>query len=120
SEPLVIPYPSLVHNGALSALVPMGMGIFIGRRSMSGPAGMAQPELPIERFGGQSAGQAIVNSSFAFLGDKLMVSNDGKSGAIITPIFQPAQSFEDNGSRLFFSYISDDPEIGRASCRERV
>jgi hypothetical protein len=57
---------------------------------VSGPAGVTDAELAVERLGLQEAGEAFVDFAFAFAQLKGVVRENADTGAIVTAVFESA------------------------------
>src|SRR5258708_40232371 len=107
-QPFVILDHSVVDYRNSPALVQMRVGIFIRRRTVSGPSGMAQAKLSVHGFRGEEPGEAFFNFAFSFARDELMVADEGQPCAVIAAVFQSPQTLQNDGGRLLFADIADD------------
>ena len=85
----------------------MRMGILVRRRTVRGPAGMADADLSGDRLGDQQASEPFVDLPLFLAQLEIVVANDRHAGAVIAAIFQPAQPFEDDRPGLLFSYVTN-------------
>jgi hypothetical protein len=60
----------------------------------------------------QQAGQSGFNLALSFADVQDTVVQHRQPGAVVTTVLQPPQSFEENGTALFSSDISDYPAHG--------
>ena len=101
----------VVNEGEFSALVEMGMRILIGWFAMGRPPGVADAI---------GAGRGIFAHQFGEPGDAsralasldMVAIDDCHPGGIVTAVFQPAQTIEQNGRGFLFADVSDDATHG--------
>ncbi len=99
---------AVVDDGDLAGLVEVRMGIFVRRRAVRGPARVADADGSGDRLGFQQAREALVDFAL-FLADQQAVAiQHGHARAVVAAIFQPPQSFEQDGRGRFFSDVSND------------
>ena len=60
-EPLVVLDHSVVDQGDLAGLIQVRVGVFVGRGSVSSPAGVSNAQLAGDRLLLQERGQAFIN-----------------------------------------------------------
>jgi hypothetical protein len=97
-----------VNNGDSAGLVKMRMGIDIGRRPVRGPARMGDAKVSGRRFGFQQAREAFINPPLFLAQTQITIPHHGDARAVITAIFQPPQSFQQDGRDFFFADVSND------------
>ena len=84
------------------------MGIAVRRRAVRGPAGVADAEVSRDRLGFQEAGEAFVNLPLFLAHEQFVAVQHGHARAVVAAIFQPPQSFEQDGRGRFFTDVSND------------
>src|SRR5664280_404964 len=105
-EPVVIVNDAVVNDSNFAALIQVRMAVGVGGRPVRGPARVADAELADCRFAGQKQGKAFIDLSLLLSNDHVPVAQDGDAGAVVSAIFQPAQSFEEDGRRGFFTDVT--------------
>ena len=89
------------------------MGVFFGRPSVRGPAGVADAVGAFDRrllqdlFEIAQFARRAANLQLAFLGD------DGDAGGVIAAVFEFAQALDDDGNNFFRSDIADNSAHAR-------
>jgi len=111
-EPVVIFDDAVVDDGDPAGLIQVGMGIYVGRRAVGGPAGVADADVAGGGFLFQQAREALVNFSLFLADEQFVAVQHGHARAVIAAIFQPPQSFEQDGRGRFFTNVSDDAAHG--------
>src|SRR4051812_22287644 len=107
-EAFVVFDDAVVNHRNSAALVPVRMRIFIRRRPMRRPARVAEAELSVQWFGGQEPAETFVDFPFSFPGQELAAAHHTEAGAVVTTIFEPPQTFDDDGSRFLFTDVAND------------
>ncbi len=107
-ERIVIFDDAVVNNGDFAGAVEVRMGIAIGRRPVRGPARVGNAKTSRRRLGFQEARETLVNPAFFLAQEQIAVLHHGDARAVVTAIFQPPQSFEQDGRDFFFSDVSND------------
>ncbi len=97
-DDIIILDHAIVNEGDSAALVGVGVGIFVGRRSMGSPAGMSDPERAFEGVGMEEPGEAVIDFAFPFAELECVIGQDTDAGAVITPILEAAEALEDEGT----------------------
>ena len=107
-ERVVIFDDAVVDDGDFAGLVEVRMGIFVGRRAVRGPARVADAEVAGDRFGFQQAREALVDFALFLAHEQFAAVQHGHARAVVAAIFQPPQSFEQDGRGRFFPDVSND------------
>ena len=107
-ERVVIFDDAVVDDGDPAGLVEVRMGIDVRRRAVRGPAGVADAEIARDRFGFQQAGEAFVDFALFLADEQFVAVQHGHARAVVAAIFQPPQSFEQDGRGRFFTDVSND------------
>ena len=105
---LVILYHPVVDHGDSAALVLMWMRILIGRRPVRGPARVPNPDAPDERLAVHKFRQPLIDFALFLAGFYLVIAKNRQARAVVTSVFKTAQPFEQDGSCLLFTDVSDD------------
>ena len=107
-ERVVIFDDAVVDDGDLAGLIEVRMGIDVRRRAVRGPARVADAEISRDRFGFQKAGEAFVDFPLFLADEQFVAVQHGHARAVVAAIFQPPQSFEQDGRGRFFTDVSND------------
>jgi hypothetical protein len=86
----------------------VGVGIDVRGRAVGGPAGVADAELAGDRFGFQQFGEALADFALFFAHEQFVAVQHGHARAVVAAIFQPPQSFEQDGRNRLFTYVAND------------
>ena len=70
-------------------------------RAVRGPAGVADAEVAGGGFGFNNLRQALVNFALFLAHEQVAPFEHGHAGAVVTAIFQPPQSFQQDGRGRF-------------------
>ena len=111
-ERLVILNDPVVDDGDAPGLVEVRMGIFIGRRPVGGPAGVAHAKVAGDFLPGHHLAQAFVNLPLALDDLQVALAQHGHPRAVIAAVFQPPQCLQEDGAGLALANISDDAAHG--------
>ena len=107
-ERVVIFDDAVVDDGDFAGLIEVRVGIFIGRNAVGGPARVADAESSGDGFRFQETRDAVVNFALPFAQEQAAFVQQGNARAVVAAIFQPAQSFEQDGRGRLFSDVSND------------
>ena len=107
-ERVVIFDDAIVDDGDFAGLIEMRMGIFVRRRPMRGPAGMSDAEGSGGWVGFQQRREAFVNPAPFLAHQQVGVACHGQARAVITAVFQPPQSFQQDGRGCFLADVTND------------
>jgi len=77
------------------------VGIFVGGRSVGGPAGMTDSELACDGFLTQQWGEAFVDFAFPFPDLEAGLGQNRDAGAIVAAVFQAAEASTRMGAADF-------------------
>ena len=104
---------AVMYNGKRPALGQMGMRVFIRGLAVGSPTSMTNPQ-------SRSNGVASVNhitqhlqTTFGLVHTNGALFHTGDAGRVIATVFQSCQTVQQNGSYLFFPYISNNSAHGR-------
>ena len=99
----------VMDNGQHVRATDVGVGIFIARLSVGGPAGVSHTDLAANRFLDQPRHQ-IVDASAGFGDCQLAAAIDGRHAAtIVAPVFESPQSFDQKLRCFAMSDVSYNP-----------
>ena len=107
-ERVVIFDDAVVDDGDFAGLIELRMGIFVRRRAVRGPARVADAEVARDRFGFQQAREALADLALFLAHEQVAAAHQSHARAVVAAIFQPPQSFEQDGRGRFFPDVSDD------------
>src|SRR5205807_335965 len=85
----------------------VGMGIHVGGGPMRGPAGMADPGAAMHRLALQDTAQ-VRDAADALAHLEPAAIEGGQACTVITSIFEPRESFEEDSFRLPVSGVAND------------
>ena len=107
-EPVVILDDAVVDDRNPAGLVEVRMGIDVGRRAVSGPARVANAEIPAT--GSDFSRRARPSSILPILlaDEQFATVQDSDAGAVVAAIFQPPQTLEEDGRDRFLTDVSND------------
>jgi hypothetical protein len=106
---VVLNHP-VMHDRNFSGLIEVWMRILIRGRPMRCPAGVPQTDRAFQRPLAQKSGQAFVYFSFPLQRLRpIRLIQNGHPRAVITAIFQPPQALQNDGRRLLFTHVSNNP-----------
>ena len=106
-ESVVIFDDAVVDDGDSAGLIEVRMRIFVRRRPMRGPARVADAEISRDRFGFQKLCETFADFSLFLADQQFAVMHHGDACAVVTAIFQPSQSFQQDGRSRFFTDVSN-------------
>ena len=117
-ERVVIFDDAVVDDGDSAGLIQVRMGIFVRGRAVRGPARVADAEISLDRFGFQKSREPLANFALFLAHEQVAAAHHGNACAVVAAIFQPPQSFKQDGRGRFFPDVSNDAAhkifIGRA------
>ncbi len=93
------------RHGAAAAEV--GMGVFVGRRAVGSPAGVADAERAAHRAAAKEGGQ-VVDAAGRFGDVKLAVVERGDAGAVVAAVLKLPQARQQEVGRLLMTDVTDD------------
>ena len=118
-ERVVIFDDAIVNDGDFAGLVELRMGIFVRGRAVRGPAGVADAEISLDRFGFQKPCESLADFSHFLANEQIAAAHQSHARAVVAAIFQPPQSFEQDGRGRLFTDVSNDAahkiKVGQAS-----
>src|SRR5439155_21828406 len=106
-QSIVILDDPVVHHGNPAALVPMRVGVLVRRRSVGGPASVAEAHDAGHRFARQHRGKAFVDLSGALADRKRAIAKDSQPRAVIAAIFEPAQAIQQDRGSLLLAHVTN-------------
>ena len=115
-ERVVIFNDAVMDDGDFAGSIEVRMAVSVGRNAVRGPARVADAEAAGGRFGFQNAGEALVNPALFLAQRESIAVQHRHAGAVIAAIFQPPQSFEQDGRGRFFSDVSNDAAHNFVNC----
>ena len=117
-ERVVIFDDAIVNDGDFAGLIEVRMGIFVRGRAVRGPARVADAEISLDRFGFQKARKAFADFAHFLANEQIAATHHSHAGAVIAAIFQPPQSFEQDGRGRLFANVSNDAAHNlKSECR---
>src|SRR5207247_563599 len=106
-----------------AALVQVRVRVFVRRRAVGGPAGVADAQLAGGGEGLEEPREALVNFPLLLARLKVAAVEHAHTRAVVTPVLQPPQPFEEDGRRLQFSDVAYDAahkHLCKYKCRTGV
>ena len=107
-DPVEVFNHTIVNHGDPAGPVKVRMGVFVRRRAVRGPAGVADAELTGRRLGLEGSAETFVDFPLFFARLEFGVVQHAQPGAVITAVFEPAQSFKQDGCRLLLADVAYD------------
>ena len=104
-------HDAVMHHGYLPATLGQGMSVGVGGWAVSGPAGMPQANRAFGETGLGTVGQTFnLADRFAEMQPAWPIVLEGlqhrNAGAIVAPVFQPLQAFQNDGPGRLAAHIS--------------
>src|SRR5437870_4595050 len=96
-----------MDDGHSAVAAEMRVGIAIVGRAVCRPARVADAVAARGRFLAEKIGE-VGDAARAFAQVQVVAGKRGQSGAVVPAVFQPAQTLDQNGFRLFASGVADD------------
>src|SRR5213594_1875726 len=97
---------AVMHDRDPPALVEVRMGVLVRRRAMRGPAGVADAEWTGGGLRLEHPAEAFVDFPFLLARLEFGTVQHAHPGAVVTAVFEPAQSLEQDGGRLLFADVA--------------
>ena len=97
---------AVMHHGDGIFLVHMGMGVFVGRAAVSGPAGVADAAGSRQGLSGVCEPFQNRKPACSFRHPDFFTVEDSDPGGVIAPVFQFGKTVQNDGSRLLFPDIA--------------
>ena len=103
---VVLDHP-VVHDGELAIAGEVRVGVGVRHAAMRGPTRVADAASALERMLGRLLDEVVHPARFLGVVDATTLQYRQARG-IIAAIFEPLQSFEEDGSCLVFAHVADD------------
>ena len=107
-EAIVVFDNAVMDDGDFAGLVEVRMGIFVGRRPVGGPTGVADAERAVNGLPVNERDEAFVDFAFFLADVEVGAVEDGEAGAVVAAVLEAAQAFEQDGAGGFFTYVAND------------
>ena len=99
-DPVEVLNDPVVHDRESARAIRMRMGVLIARRSVRGPAGVADAGFAGRHVLGDQGSQTLVDAALAFAGlQRRPGCQQTDAGAVVTPVFQTPQAFDQDRTR---------------------
>jgi len=102
---------AVVNNGNPLRSGIVGVGILVVGLAVGGPAGVAHADVSMGVFGSDKSFE-LTDLTF-FLVDVQLAVEQGYASGVVTPIFKPMQTFNNDGAGLTIADISNNAAHGR-------
>ena len=88
---------TVVDHGNLAVAAGKGVGVGVGGRAVGSPAGVAQSDSAVGVVGLVAPGQAVNLAHRLAQAQLAGPVEDGDTGAVVAPVFEPLEAFQDDG-----------------------
>ena len=106
TKPIEVFDDTVVNNCNLAGCVEMRVRVFVGRIAVSGPTRVPDSDGTDSRGVFEQGAEAGINAALPFSNFDLISAVNCNPGAIVTPVFEASEAFDDDLAGLFFADIS--------------
>ena len=99
---------TVVYDDDVAVAIAVGVGILFRRTAMGGPTGVTDAEAPGQRIGSNGIFEVVQLAFGAANLELSVIAVDRQSRRIVSPIFQPFQSIQNDWHCVVCPYIPDD------------
>ena len=116
-DPLEVLDDAVVDHCDPAARVEVRVGVFVRRRAVCGPAGVADTHLAGSGPGIQDLAKTFIDLSFFLARLQFRAVQHAQAGAVVAAVFEPAQPLQEDGRRLLLADVAYNAAHKSSSCR---
>ena len=106
-EPIVILDDTVVDDGNFPRLIQMRVGIFVGGRSVGGPACMADAQRAYDGLLPYLGNEALIDLALFLPDMEIRSVEDSDAGAVVAAVLEATQPFEEDWTGGFLTHVTN-------------